>query len=838
MTRLVPQRLAKGVAKSVLKGAMLAGCVTWVGLAHSGAPPTSVPTSWNGPTAATTIIFDERRQRAWSVNSDSDTVAVIDATTFVRLAESKVGEHPRTLAMGPDGTVWVVNQDDATISLLDGDTALERARVALPYASRPYGIAFSPSGDLAYVTLQATGQLFKLNALDATPVGTAIDVGPTPRGVAVSADGSRVLVTRYVSPTEHGVVTEVDGGSGTVARRFELAFDPGPDSPVGGRGVPNLLAAVAIAPDGRRAWIASKKDNTARGLHRSGEALTFETTTRTIVSQLDLAANREVPAARRDLDDRAMAVAVAFGPQGRYAFVALQGSNAVDVLDAASGERLTSIPQTGLAPQGLALDQHGRLFVQNFLSRDVAVYDASRVARGAAIPLLARIATVEREPLPADVLLGKQIFHNAADPRMSRDGYVSCAGCHVEGGSDGRVWDYSGRGVHGGGLRNTTALIGRAGLGHGPIHWRADMDEIQDFEMLLRTTLQGRGFVADSVYNARSANWVFGPSNAGLSPELDALAAYLATFSKVNPSPYRDQGGVMTDAALAGEVIFHGAETGCAVCHAGAAFTDSSLQRPRASPSPDSPALPFTMHDVGTLTEAAGDFRPNTLRALDTPTLKGVWEAPPYLHDGSAATLLDVVTVRNAEDRHGRTSHLTPTEKAQLAAYLQQLDDTVVPTSVSVAPLGVRGPGVLAFELGVGDLGGVRLESLVMRLGVSTPGLISNAPVSDVAVRIHTDANGDGRLGPVDSLLAETTLVAHNDATVQIPGGLLIKAGGKASLFVVMADGAWRPGAPDEGADDAEVVLTGVGVRGLTAKERSSVSGVPQSLAVRAETPL
>ena len=836
MTRLVPHRLANGFAKSVLKSAMHAGCVAWVGVAHSGARPASVHTSWNGSTAATTIIVDERRQRVWSLNSDSDTVAVIDATTFVRLAESKVGDNPRTLAMGPDGTVWVVNQDDATISLLDGDTALERTRVALPYASRPYGIAFSPSGDLAYVTLQATGRLVRLNALDATPVGDAIDVGPTPRGVAVSADGSRVLVTRYISPTEHGVVTAVDAESGTVARRFELAFDLGPDSPIGGRGVPNLLAAVVIAPDGRRAWIASKKDNTARGLHRSGEALTFETTTRTIVSQLDLTANREVLAARRDLDDRAMAVAVAFDPQGRYAFVALQGSNAVDVLDAASGERVTSIPQTGLAPQGLVLDERGRLFVQNFLSRDVAVYDALRVARGAAVPLLARVATVEREPLPADVLLGKQIFYNAADPRMSRDGYVSCAGCHVEGGSDGRVWDYSGRGLHGGGLRNTTALVGRAGLRHGPIHWRADMDEIQDFEMLLRTTLQGKGFVADSVYNAKSASWVFGPSNAGLSPELDALASYLATFSKVNPSPYRDQSGVMTNAALAGEVIFHGAETGCAVCHSGAAFTDSSLQRPRASPSPDSPALPFTMHDVGTLTEAAGDFRPNTLRALDTPTLKGVWEAPPYLHDGSAATLLDVITVRNAEDRHGQTSQLSPTEKAQLVAYLQQLDDTAVPTSVGVAPLDARQQGVLAFELEVGDLGGVRLESLMMRLDASTPGSMSNASFPSVAVSIHADTSGDGRFDPVDSLLAEATLVARNDATVQIPGGLLIEAGGKASLFVVMADGAWRPDALDWGADEVEVVLTGIGACGLTAKERSSVSGIPQSLAVRGET--
>ena len=51
------------------------------------------------------------------------------------------------------------------------------------------------------------------------------------------------------------------------------------------------------------------------------------------------------------------------------------------------------------------------------------------------------------------------------------------------------------------------------------------MDEIQDFEILLRTTLEGRGFVSDAVYRAKGANWVFGTPNAGQSRELDALAA-------------------------------------------------------------------------------------------------------------------------------------------------------------------------------------------------------------------------------------------------------------------------------------------------------------------------
>ena len=797
-------RVPHGRAARVLLGA-LAALLSGTTQSADNIPAEHLASA--GTNGASTIVVDEGRRRVWSVNSDSDTVTVIDAAKLVSLAETPVGDNPRTLAIAPDGTVWTVNQNDATISLVDGGTVRERARIALPYASRPYGIAFDPRGDAAYVTLQATGRLLKINAGDGT-LERAVDVGPTPRGVAVSADGSRILVTRYISPVDHGVVTEVDARSLKVVRHFELAIDPGPDSPVGGRGVPNHLAAIAIAPDGRRAWIPSKKDNTGRGLHLSGEALTFESTTRAIVSQLDLDANREILAARRDLDNRAMAVAVAFDPGGEHAFIALQGSNAVDVLDARTGALTTSISGTGLAPQGLAVDRHGRLFVQNFLSRDIAVYHVSDVSRGREMPLLARVATIEREPLPDVVLSGKKIFYNAADRRMSRDGYVSCAGCHIEGGSDGRVWDYSDRGVHGGGLRNTKSLLGPAGMAHGPLHWRADMDEIQDFEILLRTTLQGRGFVSDAVFDARRANWVFGPSSAGLSPELDALAAYLATFDAVNPSPHRQPGGVMTAEALAGEFIFHSGETGCARCHSGARFTDSSLQREPAGESRDSPALPFTVHDVGTLSRAAGDFRRNALQALDTPTVKGVWETPPYLHDGSAATLMDVITARNPDDRHGRTSQLTPSEKAQLVAYLKQLDDTAVDTSIDIAPLDPANvaPGrVSAFEVAVGESGGVAVESVTVRLEASSRDAST--------VGIYVDGNGNGRADDGDTLVGEGTLRGSGAETLGFPEALLIEAGHAASLLVA--------------AGQSVVVLTDVGARGLTSKTRSRVVGTP-----------
>ena len=75
------------------------------------------------------------------------------------------------------------------------------------------------------------------------------------------------------------------------------------------------------------------------------------------------------------------------------------------------------------------------------------------------------------------------------------------------------------------------------------------------------------------------------------------------------------------------------------------------------------------VHDVGTGDGPDEGFGP----AFDTPSLRGVWDGAPYLHDGSAPTLLDVLTNRNAGDRHGRTSQLTEGEIQDLIAFLRSL---------------------------------------------------------------------------------------------------------------------------------------------------------------------
>ena len=57
----------------------------------------------------------------------------------------------------------------------------------------------------------------------------------------------------------------------------------------------------------------------------------------------------------------------------------------------------------------------------------------------------------------------------------------------------------------------------------------------------------------------------------------------------------------------------------------------------------------------------------------DTPTLLGIYKTAPYLHHGKAATLEEVLTRYNREDRHGKTSHLTLVQINDLVEFLKAL---------------------------------------------------------------------------------------------------------------------------------------------------------------------
>jgi len=133
-----------------------------------------------------------------------------------------------------------------------------------------------------------------------------------------------------------------------------------------------------------------------------------------------------------------------------------------------------------------------------------------------------------------------------------------------------------------------------------------------------------------------------------VTPKLEALRAYQLSL----PAPPPPPGSFDETSAAIGRTLFEG-KAQCATCHLGAAFTDANERLH----TPEEVGLDPTLAMRGT----TGMYR--------TTPLRGVWQHPPYFHDGSAATLTDVVDHYDAL----MSLELSEAEKGDLVEYLRSL---------------------------------------------------------------------------------------------------------------------------------------------------------------------
>jgi mono/diheme cytochrome c family protein len=157
------------------------------------------------------------------------------------------------------------------------------------------------------------------------------------------------------------------------------------------------------------------------------------------------------------------------------------------------------------------------------------------------------------------------------------------------------------------------------------------------------TQMHGHGSFAEPRLSISVAN----PPDQ-VESKLPDLEAYQLSIAKPAPPPQTFDAA----AAARGQVVFNG-QGQCATCHAGPTFTDANT---RLHPTTEVPTDPKAAERSATKM-----YRTTPLRAL--------WQHPPYFHDGSAATLDDVV---NRYDS-AKNLQLTPQQKADLVEYLKSL---------------------------------------------------------------------------------------------------------------------------------------------------------------------
>jgi len=136
-----------------------------------------------------------------------------------------------------------------------------------------------------------------------------------------------------------------------------------------------------------------------------------------------------------------------------------------------------------------------------------------------------------------------------------------------------------------------------------------------------------------------------------VTDKLPALQAYQFSIA----APAAPAGSFDTAAAARGKVLFSG-KAQCASCHSGPSFTDNTIDG-RLHPQSASVAI-----DKDYVKRSA------TKQWRVTP-LKGIWQHPPYFHDGSAKTLADVVERYNQENN----LKLSASQKKDLTEYLKSI---------------------------------------------------------------------------------------------------------------------------------------------------------------------
>jgi DNA-binding beta-propeller fold protein YncE len=525
----------------------------------------------------------------------------------------KTGGEIRSVALSRDESIlYVALSDSREIVALDTTDLREISRLSV--SGELWAVLPSPDGESLFVADFDGNRILRINATTGYIENTS-PIITRPSCLTYSFEGDSI----YTAGFRTGEITQLDLQCRAL-HRFPASKQL------------NQCRSMTVGPDGTFYAPQTRSDTVVGGRMFDRSVFPVIATVAPADKQVSLAFFPDllvVPPHR----PREVAVDV------DTLYLASAGSDDVLAIDLATKFPKWHAKQVGQEPGGIVLDvSRGVLYVLTLTGQEIVTLSA----RTGEVRSRLQFA---HDSTPSQIARGRYLFGTATDPRLTKDQWMSCAVCHPDGDVDGRQWDF------GDGPLDTHTL--RGSLACTPLHYTAHLDEIQDTYDFTRHTMAGRWFAQRS-----EVRDYLGPSNAGYSKDLDALAAYIASLRPKRTPPPPPQ---LLDATEKGKQIFFSRKTGCVACHPPPLYTDSGQKNARGD---------FIRHDVGTWKEGENKL----LQRLDTPSLLDLRQTEPYLHDGRAQTIESVFNHYNAADRHGHTSHLSEVEIHYLSEFLRYLD--------------------------------------------------------------------------------------------------------------------------------------------------------------------
>lgn len=426
--------------------------------------------------------------RLFGVNTPDARLSVFDVTHPLSpflIAEIPVGVEPVSVNVRNNDEAWVVNEVSDSVSIISVSNRIVTDTI---YAKdEPADVVFAAGK--AFVSESRNNQVAVFDLASHTLLTNIVLSGQNPRALAVNSNQTKIYAAFALSgnrttliTTNQGAPPQITNGNPPMSTnlppppRVSLivdATDPAwtnvipytmPDNDVVQIDVASMSIdryfprvgtvnlGLAVQPGSGNLFVANTD---ARNLahFEPGIRSFFETNE---ISMVDITSgavtrfnlNPNYSPTNFTLLDRTNALSqptsIVFDPSGTNLYVAAFGSDRVACVDPGTGDVTLRVelcptatgsdvdPRNKRGPRGLALMPGAALYVLNRISNSISVINLTNNSLAKEIP------TGSYDPTPAVIHNGRGFLYDA---KLSGNGTVACASCHIDAENDALAWD-------------------------------------------------------------------------------------------------------------------------------------------------------------------------------------------------------------------------------------------------------------------------------------------------------------------------------------------------------------------------------------------------------------
>ncbi|MBA63207.1 MAG: hypothetical protein CMJ76_12690 [Planctomycetaceae bacterium] len=430
------------------------------------------------------------QNEVWVLNHISDSISVVDLRRGVVSATIQVGDRPGDIVFASQGQrAFVTSMSERCVYVIDTDSHKTVSKISIP-GSNPRSLTVSQNGEKVWVAIHYSGNQTTVVGHEQAPAAPPVTNPSLPvaprQGIIVSTKDKRWQNQINVQLADYDVM-EIDTERLNVTRSFTT--------------VGTILFNLAQHPQSGDLWVANTEarnlvrfEPVLRG-HVVDNRITIVNTQEdgdSLVLDLNEGLNYSLLPNKAALETSlAQPTDVIFNQTGSRAFVTSYGTDRIGILDQAGkvvgrieigdspGVNLNTRSKRG--PRAMALHPlENNLYVLNRLSNSLSIVDLGQARQIEEI--------VMQDPTPEQIREGRGYLFDA---KLSGNGTVSCASCHIDGDRDGLAWDLGDPGgeLFKNGSSNplhpmkgplmTQTLRGLAG--DRIFHWRADRPGLTSF---------------------------------------------------------------------------------------------------------------------------------------------------------------------------------------------------------------------------------------------------------------------------------------------------------------------------------------------------------------------